>query len=81
MFPLLIGFGSALLFGLFAFGTYGREGITGDTWIIMVFVALIISGLLVFLANRTLPCWVCRLTQRMRSSQGWCGDCESPRRC
>ena len=77
MFPILVGFGSALLFGLFAFGIYGPEGVTTYAWIGVVFWALIVSGLLVFFVNRGLPCWICRLTARVRSNERWCGACGS----
>jgi len=52
MFPILIGFGSALLFGLFAYGTYGAAGLIQHSWVGMVFLALVGNGLLVFLLNR-----------------------------
>ena len=81
MFPILVGFGSALLFGLFAFGTYGPEGVAGYAWISMVFFALVFSGLLVFLVNRGLPCWLCRLTDRIHDSERWCGTCKSAEGC
>jgi len=74
MFPILVGFGSALLFGLFAFGLYGLEGVTDYGWVAMVFWALIVSSLLVFLINRGLPCWVCRLKGYVRPIQRLCGD-------
>ena len=72
MFPILLGFGSALLFGVFAYGLYGLEGITGYAWVAMVFWALIVSGLLVFLINRRLPCWVCRLKGKVEPIGRWC---------
>jgi hypothetical protein len=74
MFPILVGFGSALLFGLFAYGLYGPEGVTAYAWVGMVFWALIVSGLLVFLVNRRLPCWVCRMKARWRTFARWCAD-------
>jgi hypothetical protein len=52
MFPMLIGFGSALLFGLFAYGTYGAAGLIQHSWVGIVFLALMGNGLLVFLLNR-----------------------------
>ena len=74
MFPILVGIGSALLFGIFAFGTYGLEGIKEYTWIGMVFWALIASALLVFAINRKVPCLFCHLSRRLRAVRGLCGD-------
>jgi len=81
MFPMLVGFGSALLFGLFAFGTYGPEGVTGYAWISMVISALIVIGLLVFFVNRRVPCWLCRLMERIGSSGRWCASGGSAKPC
>ena len=75
MVPILVAFGSALVFGLFAFGTYGTEGMAGYAWIRMVLAALVVSGLLVVLVNRRLPCWVCQLSQRPRFRERWCDAC------
>ncbi len=60
MFPLFVGVGSALLFGLFAYGTYGLAVVTEHAWVGMVFSVLLGSGLLVFGINRKTPCWICR---------------------
>jgi len=77
MFPILVGFGSALLFGLFAYGLYGPEGVTGYAWVAMVFWALIVSGLMVFLINRRPPCWLCRLKEKLRAVEYLCRDTAS----
>lgn len=77
MFPILLGFGSAVLFGLFAYGLYGLDGVTGYAWIAMVFWALIVSGLMVFLINRRPPCWVCRMKERLRAVRYLCRDTAS----
>jgi hypothetical protein len=52
MFPMLIGFGSALLFGLFAYGTYGAAGLIQHSWVAIILIALMGNALLVFLLNR-----------------------------
>lgn len=73
MFPMLVGFGSALLFGIFAFGTYGLDGVTDYAWIGMVLWALIAGAVLVFAINRKLPCLICRLSGRVRALARLCG--------
>ncbi|MEA3276904.1 MAG: hypothetical protein U9Q81_16785 [Pseudomonadota bacterium] len=72
MFPILVGFGSALLFGLFAYGTYGLDGMTEYAWVGMVFWGLIVSASLVFIVNRKIPCGVCRLKERVRALRYLC---------
>jgi hypothetical protein len=74
MFPILVGFGSALLFGIFVYATYGINGITNYTWTGMMFWALIASGLLVFAINRKVPCLFCRLSERVRAFDCLCRD-------
>jgi hypothetical protein len=73
MFPILVGFGSALLFALLAYVTYGLDGLTGYAWVGLVFWALVGSGLLVFLINRGVPCKLCgRLKARMHPLARYC---------
>jgi hypothetical protein len=74
MLPILVGFGSAMLFGIFAYGTYGLEGMTEYAWVGMVFWALIASALLVFAINRKVPCLFCRLSERVRALGCLCRD-------
>lgn len=74
MFPLLVGFGSALLFGIFAYGTYGLDGAMDFAWTGMVFWALISSGLLVFVVNLKMPCLLCRLSERTRCLRKLCRE-------
>ena len=74
MFPLLVGFGSALLFAIFAFATYGLDGVMEYAWIGMVFWALIASGLLVFVVNLKMPCLLCRLSERVRRFHKLCRE-------
>ncbi len=74
MFPIIVGFGSALLFGIFAYGTYGLEGVTDYAWIGMVFSALIAAALLVYAINRKVPCLLCRLSGRVRALESLCAS-------
>jgi hypothetical protein len=72
MFPILIGFGSALLFGIFAYGTYGVDGVTQYGWVSMVFWGLVGSSLLVFVINRKAVCWLCRLGEQFQPLERFC---------
>ena len=74
MLPIVVGFGSALLFGVFAYGTYGLEGVTEYAWIGMMVWALVAAALLVFAVNRKVPCLLCRLSERVRVFDGLCKD-------
>lgn len=74
MFPIFVGFGSALLFGIFAFGTYGLDGATEHAWIGMVLGALVAGSLLVYAVDKKLLCLFCRLRERVRAFDGLCRD-------
>jgi hypothetical protein len=70
--PILIGFVSALLFGLFSYATYGVEGLAQSHWVGMVFWGLVGGSLLVFVINRRAACWVCRLREHFQALERPC---------
>ena len=72
MYPILIGLGSAVLFGSFAYATYGLQGMTHFDWIGMVLGALIAASLLVYAVNQKIACFLCRHRKRIRMFERLC---------
>lgn len=80
MFPIIAGVGSAILFGLFSLATYGADAFSAYPWVVMVFWALVGSGLLVYVVNRGPSCRICRLKARLRPLARVC-ETETLRPC
>ncbi|MGE5155474.1 MAG: hypothetical protein ACM3ST_15865 [Bdellovibrio bacteriovorus] len=72
MIPLILGFGSAALFLGLSMSVYGASVLTESAWVAVVFYGLIAAGLTVYVVNRPLPAWLCRLLERVKvSDQRW----------
>ncbi|MES9902488.1 MAG: hypothetical protein ABW168_07375 [Sedimenticola sp.] len=77
MAPLFIGLVSAMLFGLTAHGVYGTEGILTESWVDMVFWALIGTGTLISFVKvfwECLPCMAFKLIHIDLLSRFFCHD-------
>lgn len=63
MVPLILGFGSAVLFLGLSMSVYGAGVLMQSAWVAWVFFGLIASGLAVYGISRPMPAWLCRLLE------------------
>lgn len=81
MFPLLVGFVAATLFGVLAYSVYGLDALVSYPWIDAVFWALIGAGVLVSAANISASGMICRFARLVGTRDLQARLCSPPAPC